>query len=142
MPRSTRQFSRPSFIAQWSAISRSPGQQVDWDAVPASYEDATGTKVIPAGTVMSKLASGKVVPRADRDVVAAPTETATGLLATAAVDGAPQDAKSGYGLITGGPVYEDLLPDQGAADFGTYQTELADSGTGFRFEIQADNRGA
>lgn len=142
MPRSARQVSRPSFIAQWSSIDRSPGQQIDWDAVPAAYANASGTKEIPAGTVMSKLASGKVVPRTDRDIVANPGETASGLLASAASDGARQDAKSGYGLITGGQVYEDLLPDQGDADFATFQTELDDAGTGFRYEVQADDRGA
>ena len=134
MPRSEKTLSRPPFVADWAAMDHSPGQQVDWDAVPADYAGADGQKRIPAGTVMSKTDAGKVVPRAGVDLVANADQTASGLLVSNAAEGAQHDAKTGYGLYVGGSVYEELLPDAGDADLGTYQDELAASGTGWRFE--------
>lgn len=92
-------------------------------------------KVIPAGTTMCELASGKIVPRAARPGA----ETAMGLLIATASQpgalGARSHAKSGHGLIVGGVIYENLLPE----DISAYKTELATNGSGWVWQTYADN---
>jgi len=94
-------------------------------------------KVIPAGTVMAELASGLIVPRAARPGA----ETAMGILwstATSALYEPNSDSLSGYGIIIGGVIYENLLPEVITA----YKTELntAGVGTGFAWQTYADSR--
>jgi hypothetical protein len=102
----------------------------------------SGSKVIPAGTVMAELTGGKVVPRAARPG----SETAIGLLETGAAEDSKSDALSGYGLIIGGVIYENLLPDAagGTTISSTYKTELqtAGVGTGFAWRTYADDTGS
>jgi hypothetical protein len=100
-----------------------------------------GKRAIKAGTVMAELSSGKVVPRADRPG----SETSIGLLTTEALEDSQAAGLSGYGLIVGGVVYENLLPEASgtpATINATYKTELqtAGVGTGFAFIQYGDDR--
>lgn len=96
-------------------------------------------KILRAGTAMGELlGAGKISPR----VVT--TNPATCLLATDAREDDPTAALSGYGVIKGGIVYENLLPDATggppAALAAAVKTELqtAGVGTGFGFVVYAD----
>lgn len=92
-------------------------------------------KVIPAGTIMSELTSGLVVPRVARPG----SEAAIGILWSTATDNTYEpnsDSLSGYGIIIGGVIYENLLPETITA----YKTELNTSGTGFAWATYADSR--
>ena len=83
------------------------------------------------------LGAGKVSPR----VVT--TNPAVGMLETSALEDDPVAAKSGYGMIVGGRLYENLLPDATGSPkvlASAIKTELAASGTGFSFEQSGDNR--
>jgi hypothetical protein len=97
-------------------------------------------KFIPAGTVMSELSTGKVVPRSMRPG----SEAAKYIMETNANENSKSDSLSGYGMLLGGVVLENLLPD---ADPSTglipsgYKTELAAAGTGFAYEVYNDSRG-
>lgn len=130
----------PPFILGQSSVRRGSGRQIDWSAVPDSYKNADGKKEIPAGQIMAELASGKVIPR----VNVSGAETATCILETYAVEGSRVDAKSGYGDILGGVIYENLLPDSGEANFGTWKGELnaAGVGTGFSWRTWSDDSGS
>src|SRR4029079_19315968 len=92
-------------------------------------------KVIPAGTVMCELSSGYIVPRAARPG----SEAAIGILwstATSSSYYANNDAQSGYGIIVGGVIYENLLPET----ITSYKTELETNGTSWVWETYSDNR--
>jgi hypothetical protein len=98
-----------------------------------------GSKRIPALTVMAQLASGLCIPRAD--VTGA--ETAQFVLETDAQEGSVSDSKSGYGMMTGAHVFENLLPDAdpttGLIPAG-WKTELRAFGGAWIFEQYADSR--
>lgn len=113
------------------------------DTATAPAIAGEGDKVIPAGTSMAVIAgSEKIAPRIDRDISAEATETAIGLLASSAIEGEKHAALTGYGIYVGGVVYEELLPDDGDAEWedGTIPAELQAAGTGFVFETYADDR--
>jgi hypothetical protein len=103
----------------------------------------TGAKFIPAGKAMVEV-SNKLVPRANRPG----SENNIGFLETDAIEGEISAAKTGYGLIIGGVLFENLLPDATGGTTGTlpdaYKTELVNAtnpkATGFAFEQYADNR--
>lgn len=95
-----------------------------------AYYGGTGKKVIPAGSAMHEQADGTLIPR-DGD------NAATGILLTDATEGVSSDAKSGYGYIRGGGLYEERLPFAGDAALATIKTEL---GSRFYFESCADSR--
>lgn len=99
------------------------------DASTATYidESATdGVKTIPAGTAMAALSSGKVVPRVARPG----SETAIGLLEASATEDDVGGA-SGYGIIRGGVIYKNLLPDYSAGEpWDTIEGELEAAGVG------------
>jgi hypothetical protein len=81
------------------------------------------------------------VPRAARPG----SETSIGLLTTEALEDSQAAGLSGYGLIVGGVVYENLLPEASgtpATINATYKTELqtAGVGTGFAFVQYGDDR--
>lgn len=143
MPQNTERVAMtPGFVADPPSMDHNTGRQISWDDVPAGYADDEGQKAIPAGTAVSQLASGQIVPRVDRDVVAEPTETAIGLLVSSARKGEKFAAKTGYGVYVGGVVFEDLLPDVADAEWadGTIPAELQAAGTGFVFSEYADDR--
>lgn len=62
MSRTTSNVGKPGFILGVN-YDANDGRQVDFDRVPASFENADGNKELPGGTVVSELGSGKVVPR-------------------------------------------------------------------------------
>ena len=138
MPRMNRVISSPGFIADHTSIvRRGGGVQIDWTNV--STTNADGKKYLPAGKAMGTLlGNGLASPR----VVT--TNPAVGLLETDAVQGDPDAALSGYGLIIGGAFYENLLPDATggppAALPAAIVTELRAVGTGYAFQTYADSR--
>lgn len=95
----------------------------------------TGSKVIPAGTVMAQVTSGKIVPRSDRPG----SETATCVLETAADELGENMSLSGYGTLVAGVLYQNLMPDFANAAWATFQTELNAAGVGhFVWRTYAD----
>ncbi len=145
MPWTNYTPSRPRFVADEKSITRVPGgRQIDWANVTAGAGvvpalNANGKKWLKAGTAVGDLLStGKLRPR----VVT--TNPAIGLLETDAVE---DDAiLTGYGVITGGNVFENWLPDATGGPPATLpaaiKTELnaAGVGTGFGFFIYTDTR--
>lgn len=77
-------------------------------------------KVIPAGTVMAFLSGTKMVPRA----VQPGSEGSWGLLMSTAEENSKSDSLSGHGVIVGGVIYENLLPET----ITSYKTELETNG--------------
>lgn len=100
-----------------------------------------GYKTLRAGTVMDEIDStGLVVPRAAGADVSG--RTTIGLLASDAHEdrtGGSVESLSGYGIITGGVVYSNLLPD-GVPDANALTALGALPGGGFAFETYADDR--
>lgn len=132
---------RPTFLKDPYTVFRTGGRQIDWANVGAGYIDAaSGKKIIPSGTAMGTLlGSGKMSPR----VVT--TNPAVGLLEGDAVEDSLVDSLSGYGLIVGATVYENLLPDSAggppAVLASAIKTELqANCPRGFQFEVYQDTR--
>lgn len=112
---------------------------VDNDAATHIVQRGSGKKTLPAGTAVGELlGSGKISPR----IVT--TNPATGFLETTAVEDEPQAALSGYGMIVGGVLFENLLPDATGGPPKTLasaiKTELAAAGTGFSWQVYGDSR--
>lgn len=122
------------------------------DAAHAAIEDndeavirGSGVKRIRAGTVLAELPSGKVIPRADVDIVADPTHTAAGIAETEMEEGNRNDALTGYGMLIGGALYENLLPEATGTPKvlpALFKTELAAAAgvLGFAFHQYGDSR--
>jgi len=132
---------RPTFLKDPHTVNRTGGRQIDWANVNSSYINAaSGKKVIPAGTVMGTLlGSGKMSPR----VVT--TNPAVGVLEGDAVEDDLVHSLSGYGLIVGATVYENLMPDATggppAVLASAVKTELqANAPRGWQFEVYQDVR--
>ena len=128
--------SSPGFVVDPKRIVRNTGRQIDWSLVTAGATyGVAGSRVLKAGTVVSEVtATGKVVPRA---LGAAGTGSSTGILETAAHENSESDSLSGYGVIKGGGIFANRLPDAADAAFATMQTEL---GARFYFETANDTR--
>jgi len=136
----------PNFIADPGFMRRHPsGRQVKWAAVSEDFiDEATGKKRLKAGQVVSELADGSVIEYGGTDASASPDETPTtavGLLASEANEDAPAEALSGYGIITGGVVWENLLPNAEAGELpaGT-KTALTNGGAAFQYHTYEDDR--
>lgn len=98
-----------------------------------------GKKFLPAGTAIGEIlnATGLVSPR----IVT--TNPAAGLLETNAREDEQFAPITGYGIIAGGVIYENLLPDATGSPKtlpSAIKTELAANSTGFRFESYGDSR--
>lgn len=136
MARTSVNLSRLPFVADPHSVMRNSGRQIDWANVSAT--DADGNKVVYAGTVVGELlGTGKVSPR----VVT--TNPATGIMETTAVEGEQEASLSGYGIIIGGHLYENLLPDATGTPktlASAVKTELNSNGFRFSFEQYGDNR--
>lgn len=134
MPRTTHTVSTPSFIADPASVTRSTGRQVDFDDVASSFADDAGNKVIPAGHRVYLTEDGLITTTAGSGE---DTNELFGLIETNAVENDRSAALTGYGVVRGGIVYLELLPEtlDGAA-----QTALAAVGTGFAFEPYNDSR--
>jgi hypothetical protein len=135
----TRISGTPAFIADPESVRRSTGRQIDWANVSATNSD--GKKIVPAGTVVGELlGGGKVSPR----VVT--TNPAVGVMETTAVEGEREAALSGYGVILGAHLYENLLPGATGGPPATLasaiKTELRAAGGSWTFETYADDRAA
>jgi hypothetical protein len=145
-------FGEAGEFARLSAAAAAGTTSIPVDATGTTIEDGnaaiypgSGDKLIPAGKAMCELASGKIIPRADRPG----SETCMGFLETNAIQNSISAALTGYGVIIGGVLFENLLPDATAgATTGTlpdaYKTELMNAtnprATGFAFEQYQDNR--
>lgn len=112
----------------------------DNDELIALQPGASVERFIPQGSVMARDAtSGKLIDRS----VATGGETATEFLVSDANENSKSDAKSGYGTIRGGGVYENLCPHAGtngasAGDLpSAWKTEL---GARFWFTDWRDSR--
>jgi hypothetical protein len=115
---------------------------VSGDTATYAGTPGAGNKVLKSGTVVGELlGSGKVSPRV------ASTNPAVGMLETDAVENDPVASKTGYGMIVGGEVYENLLPDSSGGPprvlLTAIKTELNTAGAskGFLFQQYLDNRG-
>lgn len=142
MARTTSNVSRPGFVVDHNSIDLLDGRQIDWDSVAAGWANANGKKELPGGTLMVEQADGTLRPRVDDAGAALGVgESIAGLLASAAVEDSKTAALSGYGVIRGGIVYEDLLPDASDGSWaGTYRAELEAAGKGFDLQPYSDNR--
>ena len=121
------------------AVTALPTALVTNDVATHTITPASGSKVLKAGTAVGVLAgSGKLRPRV---VTANP---AIGLLESDAIELDRSAALTGYGVIVGGVIYENLLPDATGGPPKTIaagiKTELAAAGTGFAWEVYQDTR--
>lgn len=104
---SSRVTTRQPFVADRDSLVRDTGHTIDWANVASDGTyGVTGKRRIPAGTVMGELLSGngQISPR----IVT--TNPATCILETDADEDNLVDARSGYGVLRGGHLYENLLP--------------------------------
>lgn len=130
---------RQPFVADRDSLDFDTGHSINWANVASDGTyGVTGKRVIPAGTRMGELINGdgRISPR----VVT--TNPATGILATDAVENSETDALSGYGLIKGGVLYDNLLPGATGTPAtipAAEKTELQDSGTGYSFVQYVDS---
>jgi hypothetical protein len=128
--------SRAAFLAGPLHDRHNSGIQIDWDNVAAGYVDAvTGKKVLPAGTAVGLLlGTGKASPRVDT------TNPAVGLLETSAREDDTVAPGGGmYGMVVGGPVWENFLPDAVAGVLPSdIKDELQAAGTGFYYQTFTD----
>jgi hypothetical protein len=137
MPTTTSyQLGRAPWLVDWENTPRDLGHQIDWGSVSATRINSAGKKYVPDGSIMALLASGKMIPRDDVDISPAPgdqlgTETAVGLLLGEANEADRTDALTGYGLLRGGVVYENILPDKAHASFAAWLGEMAANGSHF-----------
>ncbi len=138
--RKTYNTSRFPFVADRDSLDHDSGHTIDWANVNVSFQDATGKKYLPAGTVMGELLSGNgsISPRA------LTTNPATCILATDAHEGSEVSALSGFGVILGGVIYENLLPEATGTPKtlpAAVKTELqtAGVGTGYSFKQYVDS---
>lgn len=130
----TSNITAQPFIADAKSIDRLNGASIKWSVV--TEVDDNGNKFIPAGSIMSRETGGF-----------APAKVATaevcGIIETDAyADPNSNDALSGYGIIVGGVVYDNLLSDSAHANFGTWKTSLEAYGNGFTWLTYGDSRDA
>ena len=111
---------------------------VSGDTATYAGSAGSGSKILPAGTVVGELlGAGKIGPRI------ATTNPATGILETTAVEGSDSAALSGFGVVIGGAVFEALLPDATGTPrvlLAAVKTELNANGSGFAFLTYSDAR--
>lgn len=107
----------------------------------STFAGGTGNKRVPAGTCIVEDTDGKVYPRINETGA----KTAYGFLETDAQENSPTDAETGYGVIRGGSLFENQLPDaraNGGSLSGTWKTELKANDAQFMFDTYYDSRGA
>jgi hypothetical protein len=137
----TNKFARLTAAAVTGAttltVAALPTALVDADV--AYYWEPGAPKYVKGGTVMGELlGAGKISPR----IVT--TNPASCILLADAREDAVEDALSGYGILLGGPIYENLLPDATGGPPATlpaaFKTELAAAAgaTGFGWHTYQD----
>jgi len=118
------------------------------DAIPTAltggetvYVGGSGKKHVPAGTCVVQDTDGRVYARVNEPA----SGTAYGFLETDATEDSPTDAETGYSVIRGGSLWENMLPDASGGPpktlSSTYKTELAANGAQFMFDTYYDSRG-
>lgn len=121
-------------------VSAIPTALVSGDTGTYAGVKGYGKKTLKAGTVVGDLLGGGLVgPR----VVS--TNPAMGVLETDATENDPAAPLSGYGVIVGGYLYENLLPEASGSPavlLTAMKTELNTAGAskGFLFTQYGDNR--
>lgn len=108
------------------------------EAGDKAYTGGSGGKAVPAGEEMDLLASGKIVPSS----LGTAGVTCYGLLMTRADEDSRSDSITGYGVITQGQIYENLLPNATGSPkeiSSTHKTELAARGGAWMWFQYADN---
>jgi hypothetical protein len=127
-------FGEAGEYARLTAAAAAGATSLTVEALPAQIESGDvayynprngGGKVVPAGTIMAELASGKVIPRS----AVTGAETATHILESSAVEDDDVE-QAGYGVLVGGAIFSNLLPDSGDANFDTWIGELETAGVG------------
>lgn len=105
-------------------------------ASKATYRPGRRGKVIPAGSIMAELSNGKIVPRS----AVAGVEKATHILESTASD-VDETEQAGYGVLVGGAIFQNLLPDASHDDFSTWigELELAGVGKGWHWATYGDD---
>jgi hypothetical protein len=133
-------FSGTGEFARLTAAAAAGATSITVEALDAQIESGdtatyrvseSNDKVIEAGTVMCQLSTGKIVPRADRPG----SEEAIGLLISTATENSRSESLSGHGIIVGGVIYENLLPET----ITSYKTELESNGTAYAWQTYADS---
>ena len=124
----TRTFS--STFVNWIADAHSimlhgGGAQIDFTTFVDAKFGTAGTRKIPSGTVCGLNVSGRAIPW---------TTGVALLLRSDAYEDSPTAAISGYGFVTGGNVYEAVLPD--AAGTPKVLTAPQKAALGVRFYFQ------
>lgn len=116
---------RDDFVVDSSSLGFEGDLLFDWSQV-ATWLGAEGQRYLPAGTVVSKTAEGKLVPRS-----ANTGDTAVGILLSDAEEARQvmDEPSQRCGILTSGSIRVDRLPEYGSTDFATYQTELEAAGT-------------
>lgn len=106
MPRGERvtKTLTPFWVADYSSLAlHGAGAPINWAAFTDVSFGTAGRRVVPSGYPVM-LTNGKIVP-ADGSA-----NTETLLLMSSANEGVGSESISGYGLVTGGNVYEAQLP--------------------------------
>lgn len=137
-------FGQSKEFAKVTAAAAAGATSITVEALPSALEDndeayywpGREAKRIPAGTIMAKLSSGKIIPRS----AVTASETSTSILESTAIEQVGM-ADVGHGQIVGGVIFEGLLPDYAHASFATWQGELeaAGVGTGWVWEAYSDS---
>lgn len=135
-----------NFIADPASIEQIPGRVVNFDAVSDTYIVAsTGKKKLPAGTIVGELSDGRIVEDGGTDASVSPTDEAAtlGILLTDANEGASEEALTGYGVLVGGVLYDNLLPDASGDPLtigSSAKSDLASAGCTFKYVVFRDSR--
>ncbi|MBZ9753185.1 hypothetical protein K7W42_20320 [Deinococcus sp. HMF7604] len=133
MNRTTSTLGTPAFIADLHSITLwGTGAQIDWTAWTDAKYGTAGKRKVPAGTVIAFNASGKIVPPTVN--AGAVTNGPCYLARTDMEEDSRVAALSGFGVITGGNVYDTLLPDA-AGNPRSIAAELK-TALGARFVLQ------
>lgn len=115
------------FVAQQSSLLYDMGRVIDWDNVAGS--------TLPAGTIMCVIAaSKKVCPRLERPAA----EEAYGVLLSSVDEN--DEGYGGVGILIGGILFENMMPDFSDAAWATMKTELGTSGNLFQWLTYGDSR--
>jgi hypothetical protein len=122
----------PAFIADLHSITLwGTGAQIDWTAFTDAKYGTAGKRKVPAGTVIEFNGAGKMIPGASGPCY---------LTRTDIEEDSRVAALSGYGVITGGNVYETLLPDASGSPRVLTSGQKTALGARFVFQPYGDAR--
>jgi hypothetical protein len=108
---------------------------ITFTVTDGSTDAAVGDQFTIEIVVSEAVKSDKVVPRS------LGRGDSIGILETEAVEDDPSASLSGHGVLVGGVLWENNLPDAVSGELNEdWKDELNRSGTGFAFQAYADNR--